>query len=193
MTVWLRRCRSFAEEAEADREFWTRFSPDERVAMVEQMRREWMEKNGQRDEGLRRTARLLETARVRFVVVGAHALAYHAKPRYTKDFDLFLQADPMNGERVVAALEEFGFGGLGIVPEDFASTGRILQLGVPPNRIDLMTSIDGVDFEEVWSTRVEGAYGGQIVPFIGKAALIKNKTASRRPQDLADLELLRNS
>lgn len=63
MTVWLRRCRSFAEEAEADREFWAQFSPDERVAMVEQMRREWMEKNGQHDEGLRRTARLLDTAR----------------------------------------------------------------------------------------------------------------------------------
>jgi hypothetical protein len=63
MTVSLRRCRSFAEEAEADREFWARFSPDERVAIVEQMRREWMEKNGRRDEGVRRTARLLEAPR----------------------------------------------------------------------------------------------------------------------------------
>jgi len=130
---------------------------------------------------------------VRFVVVGAHALAYHAKPRYTKDLDLFIEADPVNGERVVAALEEFGFSGLGIVPEDFTATGRILQLGVPPNRIDLMTSIDGVDFEEVWSSRVEGTYGAQVVPFIGKAALIKNKSASGRPQDLADLELLRKT
>lgn len=130
---------------------------------------------------------------VRFVVVGAHALAYHAKPRYTKDFDLFIEADPVNGQRVVAALEEFGFSGLGIVPGDFTSTGRILQLGVPPNRIDLMTSIDGVDFEEVWSSRVEGMFGDQIVPFIGKAALIKNKSASGRPQDLADLELLKNT
>lgn len=127
---------------------------------------------------------------VRFVVVGAHAVAYHAKPRYTKDFDVLVDPDFLNGERIVRALEEFGFGGLGIAPEDFASIGRILQLGVPPNRIDMMTSIDGVDFEEVWSGRVEGAYGNQIVPFIGRAALIKNKRASQRPQDLADLELL---
>jgi hypothetical protein len=99
----------------------------------------------------------------------------------------------VNGERIDAALEEFGFGGLGIVPADFASPGRIPQLGLPPNRVDMMTSIDGVEFDEVWSGRVEGSYGDQIVPFIGRAALIKNKRASRRPQDLADLELLQDT
>lgn len=135
----------------------------------------------------------LKRHEARFVVVGAHAVAYHAKPRYTKVFDLLIEPNAGNGERVVAALEEFGFGGLGIVPEDFASTGRILQLGVPPNRLDMMTSIDGVDFDEVWSGRVEGSYGNQNVPFIGRAALIKNKRASRRPQDLADLELLQDT
>ena len=135
----------------------------------------------------------LKRREARFVVVGAHAVAYHAKPRYTKDFDLLVEPTAANGERIVAALEEFGFGGLGIAAVDFASPGRILQLGVPPNRVDLMTSIDGVDFNEVWGGRVEGSYGTQIVPFIGRDALIKNKSASRRPQDLADLELLRNT
>ena len=128
---------------------------------------------------------------VRFVVVGAHALAHHAKPRYTKDLDLFVEPDHTNGIRIVAALEEFGFGGLGIRPEDFDRPGRILQLGSPPNRVDLMTSIDGVSFIEAWSSRVEGVYGSEPVAFIGYDALVKNKTASARPQDLADLEILR--
>ena len=135
----------------------------------------------------------LKRHKAKFVVVGAHAVAYHAKPRYTKDFDLFVEPDASNGARIVAALEEFGFAGLGILATDFASPGRILQLGVPPNRMDLMTSIDGVTFDEVWASREEGSYGSQLVPFIGRAALIKNKSASRRPQDLADLDLLRNT
>jgi hypothetical protein len=116
---------------------------------------------------------------VRFVVVGAHALAHHAKPRYTKDLDLFVEPDHLNGTRVVAALEEFGFAGLGIRPEDFDRPGRILQLGSPPNRVDLMTSIDGVSFVEAWDSRVEGLYGSEPVPFIGyQAPLSKTR---RRP------------
>ncbi|HSN69644.1 MAG TPA: nucleotidyltransferase [Thermoanaerobaculia bacterium] len=130
---------------------------------------------------------------VRFVIVGAHALAHHAKPRYTKDLDVFVDADPANARRIVAALEEFGFGGLGISPDDFSESGKIVQLGSPPTRIDLMTSIDGVTFEDAWQSRVEGAYGTASVPYIGYEALIRNKTASARAQDLADLEVLRRA
>ena len=130
---------------------------------------------------------------VRFVVVGAHALALHAKPRYTKDLDLFVQPSPENARRVVDALDAFGFSGLGITESDFDQPGRILQLGAPPNRVDLMTTIDGVSFEEVWNSRVEGAYGAIKVPFIGYEALVRNKTASGRHQDLADLETLKRS
>jgi predicted nucleotidyltransferase len=130
---------------------------------------------------------------VRFVVVGAHALAHHARPRYTKDLDLFVEPDHENGCRIVAALEEFGFGGLGIAPEDFDRPGRILQLGSPPNRVDLITSIDGVTFTEAWESRVEGSYGSIRVAYIGYDALIRNKTAAARPQDLADLEILRRA
>jgi hypothetical protein len=128
---------------------------------------------------------------VRFVVVGAHALALHAKPRYTKDLDVLIEPSAPNAKRVVAALEEFGFAGMGIGLRDFDEPGRILQLGVPPNRIDLMTRIDGVTFDEVWSSHVTGAYGTVTVPFIGYEALVRNKAASGRPQDLADLAVLR--
>jgi hypothetical protein len=124
------------------------------------------------------------------VVVGAYAVAHHAKPRYTKDLDLFVDSADDNPGRIVVALEEFGFEGIGITAADFAEPGRILQLGVPPNRVDLITSIDGVTFEEAWQSRVEGQYGSQATPFIGHAALVKNKRASGRAQDLADVETL---
>lgn len=130
---------------------------------------------------------------VRFVVVGAHAIAHHAKPRYTKDLDLFVEPDHDNGRRIVSALEEFGFGGLGISAQDFDRPGRILQLGAPPNRVDLMTSIDGVTFSEAWDSRVEGSYGSVRVAYIGYEALVRNKTAAARHQDLADLEILKES
>jgi hypothetical protein len=134
---------------------------------------------------------VFERREVRFVVVGAHALAHHAKPRYTKDLDIFVDATPENAEKIVASLEEFGFGGIGISADDFSSPGRILQLGVPPTRIDIITSITGVSFAEAWETRVEGAYGAVTVPFIGYEALVRNKLASGRPQDVADVETLR--
>jgi hypothetical protein len=130
---------------------------------------------------------------VRFVIVGAHALAYHAKPRYTKDLDLFVEPSSENASKIVGALEEFGFGGLGIGLSDFDRPGRILQMGAPPNRIDVMTAIDGVTFAEVWDSRVEGLYGSLQVPFIGYEALVRNKRTAARPQDLADLEMLERS
>lgn len=128
---------------------------------------------------------------VRFVIVGAHALAWHARPRYTKDLDVLIEPSPDNASRVVTALEQFGFAGLGITTADLDTPGQILQLGVPPTRVDLLTRIDGVTFEEVWASRVTGTYGQVAVPFIGHDALIRNKTAAGRPQDLADLETLR--
>lgn len=130
---------------------------------------------------------------VHFVIVGAHALAHHAKPRYTKDLDLFVKPSVSNARQIVAALDEFGFGGLGITPADFDQPGRILQLGAPPNRVDIITSIDGVSFDEAWESRVVGAYGSVHVPFIGYDALVRNKSAAARHQDLADLEILKRS
>lgn len=127
---------------------------------------------------------------VRAVIVGAHAVAYHAKPRYTKDLDILIEASAENAQRVLEALTDFGFADLDLKIEDLAEAGRIVQLGFPPNRIDLMTSIDGISFSEVWSGRVAGRYGKTPVSFIGRADLIRNKKASGRPQDLADLSWL---
>lgn len=127
---------------------------------------------------------------VEAVVVGAHALAMHARPRYTNDLDVLVRPDSQNAARLLHALEEFGFGGLGISASDFDQPGRIVQLGAPPNRIDLITSIDGVSFDEVWNTRVEGHVGSQPAWFISRDALIRNKRASARPQDLADVDAL---
>ena len=127
---------------------------------------------------------------VRSLIVGAHAVAFHAKPRYTKDLDVLLEPSPDNAGRVVAAIEEFGFSGLGIGIEDFSVPGRILQLGVAPNRIDLVTSIDAISFEEAWRGRAAGHYGAVEVFFLGRDELIRNKRAVGRPQDLADLSWL---
>lgn len=133
---------------------------------------------------------LLTRNGVRALIVGAHALAFHAKPRYTKDLDIFVDASVENARRIITAIEQFGFGSLGITEADLAEH-RVLQLGAPPNRIDIMTSIDGLTFEEAWEGRVEGTFAGEKVFFIGRTELIRNKAASRRPQDLADLDLLR--
>ncbi len=128
--------------------------------------------------------------RVRAVIVGGYALAFHAKPRFTKDIDIFIDPDPENAERVMGALADFGFGDVGLTSADFATAGAIVQLGVAPNRVDLLTAIDGVTFDEAWAGRVQGNYGDQPVFFLGLEDLRRNKRASGRQQDLADLETL---
>jgi hypothetical protein len=127
---------------------------------------------------------------VRFLVVGGYALAAHGHPRFTKDIDIWLWIDPDNGRRVVEALDDFGFGSLGLTVNDFVEPGVVVQLGHAPKRIDLLTSIDGVAFEECWPTRVEIEVGGISVPFIDVDHLVMNKRASGRLQDLADVEAL---
>ena len=127
---------------------------------------------------------------VRALIVGAHAVAFYAKPRYTKDIDILVEPSPENAARLVAALDEFGFGQIGVTEGDFAQAGRVVQIGYPPNRVDLITSISGVSFEDAWNGRVPGAYGSQKVEYIGRTELIKNKKAAGRPRDLADLAIL---
>jgi len=127
---------------------------------------------------------------VKSVIVGAHAVAFHARPRYTKDIDVLLEPSRDNAENVVAALTDYGFGSVGVSVSDLDTEGKILQLGFPPNRIDLLTSIDGVSFERAWETRVEGNFGTERVWYIGLEALIANKRAADRPQDRADVQML---
>jgi len=132
----------------------------------------------------------LRRRNVKAVVVGGYAVAFHGQPRFTKDIDVFVEPSPENAERLLAALSDFGFGGLGLTVADFATPGQIVQLGVAPNRVDLLTAIDGVTFDDAWRGRVRGHYGSEEVDYIGRAELVRNKRASGRPQDLLDIEAL---
>ncbi len=125
---------------------------------------------------------------VEFVVVGAYALAFHGAPRASGDIDLFVRPAPDNARRVHDALAGFGapLGASGVVPDDFARPGLVYQIGLPPRRIDVMTEISGVTFDEAWETRVPAEVDGRTIAFIGRAALLKNKHAAGRLKDLAD-------
>ena len=132
-------------------------------------------------------------ARARFLVVGAHALAVHGVPRGTQDLDVWVDPDAANVERVWHALAEFGapLASLGVTHDDLRRVDTVVQLGLPPNRIDLRTSISGIpDFATAWAVRVEHDLRGRRVPFLGRDALIRNKRASGRRKDLADVEAL---
>ncbi|HXG93167.1 MAG TPA: hypothetical protein VNN73_12505 [Blastocatellia bacterium] len=127
---------------------------------------------------------------VGYLVVGGYAVALHGYPRYTKDIDIWIESSEENAARLLKALDQFGFGSVGLKVEDFLVPDQIIQLGYPPNRIDLLTSLTGVDFESCYSSKVEVDIEGMIVNFIGIDCLRKNKRASGRLQDLADVENL---
>lgn len=132
--------------------------------------------------------RLLNARRVRFLVVGAHAVAAAGRPRLTADLDVWVEPTLVNARRVVRALAEFGFGGL--TPERLTEPDTVVFLGREPFRIDLLSAIDGVSFSVAWRGRTRGTLGGQRVSFLGRRDLIKNKRAAGRPKDLADIALL---
>ena len=127
---------------------------------------------------------------VRFLIVGGYALAAHGAPRYTGDLDAWLWVDRGNAEKIIAALADLGFGSLGIAITDLIDPDLVIQLGYPPRRIDLLTGIDGVDFNDAWDRRIEIDVDGQKIPFISRTDLIANKTAAGRPQNLADVARL---
>lgn len=129
--------------------------------------------------------------KVKALIVGGFAFSFHAKPRYTKDIDILIEPTSENASRVLLALADFGFGSLNLKIEDFITPGYIIQLGFPPNRIDLLTSIVGVRFEDAWERRVEGHFGEQTVYYIGLEDLIINKQAAGRPEDLVDVKNLK--
>ncbi len=123
---------------------------------------------------------------VRFLIVGGYALAAHGHPRYTKDIDVWVWTDPINAARVVAALEEFGFGGLGLTPSDFEDPDMVVQLGREPQRIDILTFATGLTFERAYEHRLTLEMGGVAVPFISVDDLRTNKLATGRLRDQAD-------
>jgi len=127
---------------------------------------------------------------VEYMLVGGYALAFHGAPRFTGDLDVFVHNSPKNAARVMDALSEYGFGSVGLAAEDFQKEGSVVQLGVPPVRVDLVTSLTGVLWEGAWSNRVAADYGDVPVFYIGREQFIANKKATGRKRDLADLEAL---
>jgi hypothetical protein len=132
----------------------------------------------------------LNDAGARYLLVGGYALAVHAVPRFTKDIDVWVEPAADNAARVIAALQTFGAPLQDVSESDFASPGIVFQMGMPPNRIDIVTSIEGVRFDEAWPDRVQASYGDQSISVIGRRHMILNKRAVGRPQDLLDAEQL---
>jgi hypothetical protein len=133
---------------------------------------------------------LFNVHHVEYLIVGGYALAFHGAPRFTGDLDIFVKPDAVNAQRILTALEAFGFASVGLTPNDFERPDQVIQLGVPPVRIDLITSITGVSWDEAWAGRVAGRYGDMPVSFIGREQFITNKRATGRTKDVADLEVL---
>lgn len=133
---------------------------------------------------------LLNANKVKYLIVGGYAVAFHGYPRYTKDLDVWLMVSEENAVQVMKSLEQFGFGQAGLKKKDFLSAGEFIQLGYPPLRIDLLTSCDGVTFEECYNKRIEMKTDGLTIDLMDVDSLRKNKRASGRPQDLADLDNL---
>lgn len=127
---------------------------------------------------------------VEFIVVGAYALAFHGAPRFTGDLDILVRPALDNASRLLAALEAFGFPAAELSPEAIADRRRMLQMGVPPVQIHVMSAISGVEWDEAWSDRVEGPLGTHTVHFLGRDTYLRNKRAAGRPKDLADIDAL---
>ena len=131
----------------------------------------------------------LNDNKVEYVIVGSFALAFHGSPRATGDIDFWVRPTTSNAKGLIKAFADFGFGELAVTEEDVVS-GKIIQLGFPPVRIDIITIVDGLTPEEIWETKEKGKLGPHDVFYLGRGAFIKNKRTMRRHKDLADLELL---
>lgn len=133
---------------------------------------------------------LLISEKVEFLLVGGYALAYHGAPRFTEDIDFFVATSEANAVRLDKVLHRFGFGGLGLTQKDFLEENQVFQLGRAPHRIDLLTGLSGLTWEQAWQSRRRIELDGLEMDVIGKEALILNKKATGRTQDLADVERL---
>ena len=128
--------------------------------------------------------------KVKYCIIGAFAVAFYARPRYTKDIDIFIDSSPENAGRIIKALTGFGFEDLDLSEDDLCQEGNIIQLGYEPVRVDIVTSLSGISFDQVWKNKVAADYGKEKVYFIGLDDLIQTKKQSSRPQDKVDLDLL---
>ena len=133
---------------------------------------------------------LLNAHEVDYVVVGGYAVAFHGAPRFTGDIDIFVAPTEANPDRIVAALVDFGFSRDDLHPEDFRKPDMVVQFGIPPLRIDVLTTIDGLLWDEIAPHVIVGRLDELSVRFIGLDELVRNKKASGRPKDIADVEAL---
>jgi hypothetical protein len=127
---------------------------------------------------------------VEFLIVGAYALAFHGAPRFTGDLDVWVRPTPENGARVLGALRAFGFPVPELTPTNVVNPRRMLQMGLEPVQIHVMSGISGVTWDEAWAARVDGRCGRHEVGFLGRETLLQNKRAAGRPKDLADIDAL---
>jgi hypothetical protein len=132
----------------------------------------------------------LSAERAEYLIVGAHAVMLYTAPRYTKDLDIWVRPTPENAQRVYHALAAFGAPMADLTVEDLATPGTIFQIGIEPNRIDVITSVEKLDFDRAWSNRVASTYGGIPISVLSIDDLLENKRAVGRPQDVIDIERL---
>jgi len=135
--------------------------------------------------------RLLNYHKVKYLIVGAYALSYYTFPRNTGDIDFFIDNSELNAKKLIKVLNDFGFEDMGLKKEDFTKPDSVIQLGFAPVRIDLLTSISGINFKEAFKNRVKAKLGNEKVYFISKPDLVKNKIAAGRSKDLLDIEQLK--
>lgn len=175
-----------------DAAYWAALPAAERVMQVWRLSEEQWRLRGEfrNESGLVDLLRAFNDHDVRYLIVGAYALGVHGRPRATGDLDVWIDATPGNATRVVRALTEFGAPLVDVSEADFAAPGIVLQMGLPPARIDILTHLTDLAFAEAWPDRVEGTFGPVSVAFIGRDAFIKNKRATGRMKDLGDIESL---
>ena len=133
---------------------------------------------------------MLNEHEVDFMIVGGYALAFHGAPRYTGDIDVFIKPNSVNAQRIIKVLKEFGFSSTELSVDDFQDENNVIQLGLPPIRIDMITSISGVTWEQADASKEPGKYGDVPVFYIGKNQYVANKRATGRTKDIADIEAL---
>jgi hypothetical protein len=142
------------------------------------------------NKDFREFLKLLAKHKIKYLIVGGYAVGFHGYPRYTKDLDIWIKPEKKNAEKTLKLLDEFGFGSTGISIDDLNKEGKFILLGSPPNRIDLVTSCDGIEFDECYSQKILIGIGKIKVNFIDLDNLKKNKKAVNRAQDIADIKNL---
>src|SRR5262249_29618775 len=174
-----------------DLDFWLTVPPSERLASLEVLRQRYIRfKNMDIQKDFKEFLELLHQHEVAYLVVGGFAVAAHGYPRYTGDIDFWVRSDAENAGKLVEVIKEFGFGGLGIVPDDFIKPDHVVQLGYPPNRIDLLTAVTGLAFDDCWPARVTIEFENTPIHFLSLEHLRENKRLAVRKMDEIDLENL---